>query len=440
MSLGLGIHSLTPQRANSSHFLALGGILLLAMFVRYVIARHYEAKLAPGVLFEFGDSETYWRLGEAIFRGEPYAYGPRQYRVMRTPGYPALLALLMQLKPKAEPWDARLLSVGLGVAAVAMIYVLARSMFDARAGLFASSIAALAPCAVASSVFVLAEAPFIPVMLAQLGLWWAWLKTRSPRRAMCFASLVGILAAIGTLIRPSWLLFTPFALVAAIFAYPKSVNLRELQIAPAMLCLAAMAVVMSPWWFRNYSLSNRFIATTLQTGPSLHDGWRSDADGASDMRFVEDFENQADLEATIPKTGIERELILNDRMSGAAWSWARQNPLRVLQLALVKFIRTWNIVPNFSEMQSLSLRLAVVLGYVPVMITAGLGAWMLRSRTDLLLVCLTPAIYFTLLHMIYVGSIRYRQPAMFPLFILSAAWIATLLSPRRPAKPAEASA
>lgn len=420
---------MTQSRVNLLQLFALGCILLIALLVRVAIARHYHSRVAPNALFEFGDSETYWKLGETIFLNQPYEYGPRKYRVMRTPGYPALLAGLMQLTGRAaKPWDARLLSVALGVIAVAMAYGLGQWLFGSRTGLFAAAITTLAPCAVASSVFVLAEAPFIVVMLAQLAAWWAWLTTDSPRRAMLFASLVGVLAGIGVLIRPSWLLFTPFALAGAMLAYRKSPSLRALQIAPAAVCLVFLAATMGLWWARNYQASNRFIATTLQAGPSLYDGWRPDADGASDMRFVEEFEREADQDESIPKTGIKREMVLNDRMSSAAWNWARQNPLRALQLAGIKFLRMWNVVPNFSEMQSPALRLTVLLGYLPVMIIAALGVWKFRSRTDVLLVCLLPAIYFSLLHMIYVGSIRYRQPAMFPLFILSAGWIASSYS------------
>ncbi len=417
---------MTSLRVNSSHYFALACILLAALGVRFGVARHWQNKLAPGVTFEFGDSETYWKLGETIYRGEPYAYGPREYRVMRTPGYPVLLAALMRVTSgAASAWDARVLSVSLGGIAVALTYLVARMMLDARTGLIAAAISALAPCAVASSVFVLAEAPFIPVMLGQLGCWWASLTAISPRRAMLLAGAAGIFAGVGVLIRPSWLLFTPFALGALLLVRRKELNWRPLQFAPSVICLLMMAAVLAPWWIRNYQASGRFIATTLQAGPSLYDGWRPDADGASDMRFVEEFESLADERPEVPFKGIEREIVLDSEMSRAAKEWASQNPGRVLQLAAVKFIRTWNVVPNFAEMQSMVMRLAVMLGYTPVMITAGLGAWKFRARWDLLLVCLLPAIYFSALHMIYVGSLRYRQPAMFPLFVLSAAWLAS---------------
>ena len=44
---------------------------------------------------------------------------------------------------------------------------------------------------------------------------------------------------------------------------------------------------------------------------------------------------------------------------------------------------------------------------------------------------LSPAIYFTLLHVIFVGSIRYRLPAMPLLFLFAAAAITSLAGIRR---------
>ena len=43
---------------------------------------------------------------------------------------------------------------------------------------------------------------------------------------------------------------------------------------------------------------------------------------------------------------------------------------------------------------------------------------MLARRPWTAVLLLTPAVYFTLVHMIFVGSVRYRVPAMPLLFIL----------------------
>jgi hypothetical protein len=80
----------------------------------------------------------------------------------------------------------------------------------------------------------------------------------------------------------------------------------------------------------------------------------------------------------------------------------------------------WSPLPNASEFQSWLFRLAVLLGYAPVMALAIGGAWRHAPRGWPYALCLVPAVYLTLLHMVFVSSIRYREPAMLPLIVLAA--------------------
>jgi hypothetical protein len=55
------------------------------------------------------------------------------------------------------------------------------------------------------------------------------------------------------------------------------------------------------------------------------------------------------------------------------------------------------------------------------MILALWGAWRSAPRDWPYALCVLPAIYFTLLHVVFVASIRYRQPPMLALIVLAAA-------------------
>ena len=91
-----------------------------------------------------------------------------------------------------------------------------------------------------------------------------------------------------------------------------------------------------------------------------------------------------------------------------------------MQLAAIKITRLWNVWPNEAEFRSWPLRLAVVVTYVPVMVCALVGAWRFTRRGWPYVLCWLPAAYLTLLHVVFVSSIRYREPALLPLAVLAA--------------------
>jgi 4-amino-4-deoxy-L-arabinose transferase-like glycosyltransferase len=331
---------------------------------------------------------------------------------------------------------ARALGAVLGTAAVGGVYWLARLLFDRKTGLLAAAMAAVYPGAVATSVFVLSEALFCPLMLLQFVLWVVAWRTKRPGAGLLLAGLAGVAAGAATLTRPSWLLFTPLAVGLALVFYGS--RWRQTRIAVVML--AALTAAMVPWWVRNFVLVGRFVPTTLQVGASLYDGLNPRATGASNMwwnntaagpvRRTQGPELHRECgmphEPSAYKTperqrpGAYREYWRDRQLRKAAVRWARQHPVRVFQLAGAKFLRLWNVWPNEASFSSWPLRLAVFVGYGPVMLLAGCGAWLFMRRGWPYAVCLLPAAYFTALHVVFVGSIRYRQPAMLTLIVLAA--------------------
>ena len=262
-------------------------ILALALAVRLVAGAWWQQSRVPaGEKFFFGDSLSYWVLGQAIERGEPYEYGSPDYRVFRMPGYPLLLAGLFRVFGADAPVMAgRALSAVLGTLAVGIAGWWATQLFDARAGLWAGWIAALYPGGVSMGAFVLSEAPFCPFMLLQLALWGLAWRATSTKRATALAAGAGAAGAIATLIRPSWLLFTPLALVIGL-AFD---NRRSRQAVMGLAICGSFVVCMLPWWIRNAEVAGHFVATTLQVGASLYDGLNPAADGGSNLAFVPEF-------------------------------------------------------------------------------------------------------------------------------------------------------
>ncbi len=399
---------------NSAGWKQLALLLVAALAVRLAAGLYWQSRLDSR--FGFGDSESYWSLGRVIANGRPYEYGPEDAQVFRSPGYPLLLAPIFRLAgdQPSVMW-ARAQSAVFGTLVVAGVWWLARQLFDARTGLVAAVVAAFYPGAIATSALVLSEAPFCLLMLVQFCLWTAAWKAELPGRAGLLAVGVGLAAGAATLVRPSWLLFTPLAvLVAHICARG-----RPLWIGVGVL--AGLAVAMMPWWIHNARLTGRFVPTTLQVGASLYDGLNPRATGASNMAFVPQFVRQQ-RRALPPdaRQGIDFEVLLDRRFRAEALAWARANPGRVVRLAGTKLLRMWNIWPNEPSLSSWPIRLAVVCTYVPVLVLGLIGAARTIRRGWPYILCWLPVVYFTALHMVFVSSIRYRQPAMLGLMVLAA--------------------
>jgi len=379
-----------------------------------------------GGRFLFGDSESYWTLARAIAFGEPYRYGNAQ--VFRTPGYPLALAPLFWIYAGDPPHLlARLQAAFFGVLAVWGVWKIAREVFGSKAALISAGIAAVYPGAGALSILILSEALFCPVMVFHLYFAIAAWKAASPPKSALLSLIAGIFAGLGALTRPSWILFPLFIGLVGIVVYRG--RLRQLTL--LIFTIGGMILVLSPWWIRNYCVTGRFVATSLQTGASLYDGLNPQATGASNMEVVD--RRSAEIAAQLQlgdtfgqelnarnstRRLAEAEVLLNDRLITEAVQWALEHPVSALRLAVIKFQRMWSLRPNMPELARSPIGIVWGVIFLPILL-AGLWGTVKFSRLGWPILALwLPAVYFTLIHMIFVSSIRYREPAMLPWLVL----------------------
>jgi len=392
-------------------------LMIIGLALRLATGIWWQAQLGEGIKFGFGDSATYWELAKTIAFGLPYEYGPDGAQIFRTPGYPTLLSpIFLMTGNETSVLYGRAVSAVFGTLTIAVLFWLGRELFGTRAGLLAGAIATFYPGAVAMGALVLTEATFGFMMSLQLAIWVAASQEQSTRRSIGLAIFAGFIAGFATMLRPSWLLFTPFAILAALIA--SRARIRHLSLGIAMML--GLALIMAPWCIRNARLTGHFVPTTLQVGASLYDGLNPNATGASDMAFVEKIANEERQSNVESSTDESFEYRLDRRFRTAALDWANSHKSQAAYLAGVKFLRLWNIWPNEKSLSNPMIRLAICLTFTPIVALAIVCAFRTIRFGWPYILCWLPAVYFTVLHVVFVGSIRYRQPPMLLLIVLAA--------------------
>ena len=419
-------------------------IVLIAFGLRLGAAFYWQTRVVTNDSgLYFGDSETYWRLAEAVSQRKPYQF--EEWQVFRMPGYPLMLAPLFWLYNGEPPvMAARIQNALLGALLVAAVGAFTFQLFPNRTiALWACSFAACDPCTIITNVWVLSETPFCLIMIGQLSALVAAIRVNRKSQQVLYSAWFAVLSALTVYFRPSWLYFGLFMLIAyvvyfALFRYfgkqAKNPQTKEFftpdahTIRRAIIILLVFVPVfclcMAPWWVRNHRVTGRFVATTLQMGPSLYDGLSPTATGASDMAFTDEFRHIEKENAT-PNSRDTYEYRVNEHMKKAAIDWAKKHPGRVCELAVVKFVRLWNVWPNEPAFSGHIVRIVVFVTYTPILFlaVAGFGlTW--RYRFDYTVVIL-PAINLTMLHVIFVSSLRYRVPAMICMMIPAAFMVYT---------------
>jgi len=398
---------------------ALLAILLLGFIIRLGAAVWWESRVPQGQRFAFGDSVGYEEIAKNVANGQGFAYGTA--KITRTPGYPLLLAPIYWFVDQPPTISLRLIGILLGVATIGLAAWLCEMVFGRAAGLISAMLVAFYPGAIAMSVFVLAEVAFVPLMVLTIGLATRSYQSLGLSQTARFAAFAGATFGLSILVRPSWMLFPLFVVPIGLTFYSD----RKKQLVLFGVGLVTFALVMTPWWIRNYQWTGRFVPTTLQVGASLYDGLNPKADGSSNMDFVPQFKKRLEANQQFEQP-ISGEVALDRMMRDEAIAWARQNPGRSLQLAVIKLGRVWNPIGNDAGVRGKSAWL-IAAGFIPIG-AAGMVGFVTCRRRFACFLLFAPAVYFSLLHMVFVGSIRYRQPAVVLLAVLAAGLVSAIWS------------
>ena len=114
------------------------------------------------------------------------------------------------------------------------------------------------------------------------------------------------------------------------------------------------------------------------------------------------------------------EFDVNEHYKKRAVEFVTSHPRRAIQLAFIKAGRYLSPSLNAEGFSGGLFSLFCAAWYFAWTALILLAIWSLRRRLSVVAVLASPFLQFLLVHMVFVGSIRYRLPVEFPLSILAA--------------------
>jgi Dolichyl-phosphate-mannose-protein mannosyltransferase len=346
-----------------------------------VLAIGFGLRLAAAVLLpeqNFPDAVLYREEARQLWQLHTY---DDPYRM---PLYQLLMALT------GPGWGSLLCDVLLSTVTVWLVYELSLALFeDRQTALLAALATAVYPYFIFYAVVGLTETLFITLLLAAYLFWYRGWFTAA---AIC--------AVLSILTRPTFDLLAPLLVIYfALFIHRLSYAETAKRIAGYALIYIAL---MTPWWIHNYQTYGTFVRLHLGANLTLYgsNNPHNQSGGVSDVTqdFTE-FEKIADP--------IARDRAYRD----AAIRYISEDPVRFIKLAELKFMRFWRPWPFAEDYRTPLYVLGSVISFLPVLMLAIIYfVFFARERFTKIVPLAAFIGYLTLVHLVMVGSIRYRLP------------------------------
>lgn len=349
-------------------------------------------------------------------------FGTWRY-IAAMPLYPLMISALVRGFGDSPLLAIRLVQALLGSISCLLVYSVAAQFFQGRGRLWAGWLAAIWPFWVFFTVLVLTETLFIMLLLIT----WYLAARIAAKPTISDILMCGLFAAAtfltGGTVGGLFLLLVPVLVLVG-----KGHRRRALAAGAGVVLVLLIGI--SPWVARNYVITRmeseeaheakqgQLVLTTCTVGRSLYEAMGPEADGGPAMDKIQ---VRAEL-------GNLTEYEVDQWYADQAWKAMKADPWRVVRLAGVKFLRTWSVVPNFSEYRRPFYMVVSMVSVIPVLVFAGIGLWLVRRQWRDWLLVILPVVYFTLLRMISVGSVRYRLPMMGFVIMLAGVGLSAVFS------------
>lgn len=398
--------------------------LILIIVICIVIRIGYILTLEDELYFP--DSIRYDRIASELIRGEGFS------SASTAPLYPVFLSWVYALFGHSF-LGVRIMHSIIGAGSIFIMYLIARDVFPEKVGLIAGFLGAVYPFFVFFTGLILTETLFMFLFLCLIFFLRKMIvqissgsettpttdwKLMSLRMRWSYAVYTGILAGLSILIKPVMAYFLAFSFIIILAMCNER---RKLLFKNGLLVFLMAGFVIFPWTWDNYRRCGKFIFLTTTGGYTLYESNNPRATGGpagENIIWTEEMKRMDEIE-------------LDRHFKQEAVNFIKNNPRRFLELGVIKLRRFWSFTPNASDYRGWKYKAISIVSYGPVVL---LAIWQIiatrRRWRELVFLCL-PIVFFTLLHTVMLGSIRYRIPIMPYVIIFAANGFSKLLSLKR---------
>ena len=362
------------------------------------------------------DELEYLSLARSIAHGQGVTYDAalNEGSVIpfgRAPGYPTFLALVGggRTVSAVVPTAVKVAQSIVGALTVLLFGMFAARLAGPRAGMAAGWIAAAYPPLVWMCSYALSEVVYVPVGLVTILLFDRIPESHAPG-ATVRASISGLVAGLGLLLRAAMTSFVPLALVWLVWRRGRRA---------AMGFAIGVAMVVLPWTARNYAVYHRFVLIASDGGVTLWTGNNPLARGEGDQAANPELK-AANQQLRSAHPGLTEEA-MEPVYYNAATTWIRAHPLDWIGLEGRKlFYMVVPIGPSYT-VHSRAYYGASLASYLTLLPFGVYGFVRLGRRAGA-----TPGLWLLLLSsvgvcLVFFPQERFRLPVIDPVLIVGAA-------------------
>ncbi|OHB71154.1 MAG: hypothetical protein A2W23_00975 [Planctomycetes bacterium RBG_16_43_13] len=343
----------------------------------------------------FPDSHDYIGIAKNVVEGDGIILD-EHHRATRPPLYPIFFAGHRILFGDAL-LPIQITQALLGAVSILLIFALTMMIFDdVTIAKISAVITAIYPYFIYFTGLILYETLFISLLLGMMLL----LVYGIRRNKLWTVSLSGFICGLIALLHAGHLLFGLFIIPAIILYarhYCNNFSIGKVII----LFLLFTSIPLIPWTVRNYFIFGRFIPVSTQGGYALADSFAPDATGGTDISKVTKWLDEV---KNLPEA--EQDVALRKRAIDAIMA----DPLRAFLLSFNKLVYFYSPIPKAEGFNNVFYKLIGLISTLPIFVFAVIGIWCMRRNLTAIILILTPIIYYTILHMVFIGSIVYRLP------------------------------